>query len=464
MKALSQCDKCKSFTDLCTVFDAHVRPRMETLLLRTPLVKLPRDSVVPDECAPAVASVREALRNSARCAKDDVWFLLLRTGGAIMERHFRKRPRYHDDDDDRALAYGKDRTATVGGAGASSSNSSIGHTRAKATGDGLGQDDADASSAACGDTNIASMSTTVVTNCFVLFCQHTLPNLSHMTLRWTFLKKELARFESSDAYVRANAAERRRQKLSSVMAVFAEKAHRHHFTALWTSIIAHMNQAALHIHLLHRLGSGILPNLSNPMIVADYLVGCFASGGVISVLALHGLFILMLDHGLEYPQYYEQLYSLLTPSAFASRHRYELFRLLELSMTSVRVPLYMVAAFIKKIARTSLLAPLPTLYFTLPFIRKLLQSHPNCLALIHRSNKEAIVVPTEKDSAGSCTTGVKRGWVVPPVPQKKPRPMHWRLAQQRCRPPPRSSTASTPLMTRHHLTVLRAHCTRRSGS
>ena len=74
----------------------------------------------------------------------------------------------------------------------------------------------------------------------------------------------------------------------------------------------------------------------------------------------------------------------MTPDSFSSRHRNQLFRLVDISLTSVRVSAYIVAGFIKRVARVLLLAPAPTMYFGLPFLRQLFQRHPNCLPLIHR--------------------------------------------------------------------------------
>jgi U3 small nucleolar RNA-associated protein 19 len=129
--------------------------------------------------------------------------------------------------------------------------------------------------------------------------------------------------------------------------------------------------------------------MNHPLLVADYLSGCFRAGGLVAVLSLRGIFVLMIDHGLEYPEFFEKLYSLITPEGFASRHRFDLFRLLTQCLESRRISSYIVAGFVKRVARVALVSPAPSLYFALPFLRKLLQSHPNCLALIHRSSKGA---------------------------------------------------------------------------
>nr|CCC90222.1 conserved hypothetical protein [Trypanosoma congolense IL3000] len=337
-KVLHDCDKCSTYSDLCRCFDAKVRPLLDGCLF-SPLAKPVRDHVSPDECSPRVVELRESLCG-LKGGSDDVWFLSLRAAGSLLERATKKRA--HSERSDMSA---------------------------------------------------------LVVNVFVLFYGRTLPDLSKLRLRWTFLQSEKAAYETSEAYVHSNAVERRKALMTSVLSVFSERAHRHYFTSLWMPCLQHAAEATLHVHLLYRMGSVILPYLTNPLVVADYLSDCFTSGGLIAVLALHGIFILMLDHGLEYPKYYHQLYTLLTPDSFASRHRYDLFRLLDVSMTSLRVPAYIAAAFAKRIARVATLSPSPVLYFVLPFIRKILQRHPNCLALIHRSAKEALVPDEVHDGA-----------------------------------------------------------------
>lgn len=58
---------------------------------------------------------------------------------------------------------------------------------------------------------------------------------------------------------------------------------------------------------------------------SDFLTRSYDIGGVISVMALSSLFILMTQHGLEYPNFYEKLYALLVPSVFIAKHRAKFF-------------------------------------------------------------------------------------------------------------------------------------------
>ena len=47
---------------------------------------------------------------------------------------------------------------------------------------------------------------------------------------------------------------------------------------------------------------------------------------MISLLSLNGLFLLMQEYNLEYPEFYPRLYALLTPEAFRARGRARFFQ------------------------------------------------------------------------------------------------------------------------------------------
>lgn len=217
--------------------------------------------------------------------------------------------------------------------------------------------------------------------------------------RWHSLTSEKKRVHESEVYLTSNAAERKKMVSGSVLSVFSEREQRSLFSRCWTAFLAATNDllsarqlSLLSVHILVTLTEdNVIAHLTNPLLLADYFVHRFRAGGLVSVLSLKAIFVLMIDHGLEQPDYYEKLYSLITPEAFASRHRADLLKLLDLSLKSSMLSTYVIAAVIKRVARVSLLAPGPSLYFTLPFLRQLLQRHPNCLALIHRTSKEAVI-------------------------------------------------------------------------
>ena len=74
-------------------------------------------------------------------------------------------------------------------------------------------------------------------------------------------------------------------------------------------------------------------------------------------------------------------------SLFHAKHRSRFFELLALFLNSSYLPIYLVAAFIKRLSRLSLLAPPAGALFTIPCIFELLAKHPQCRVMIHRPLK-----------------------------------------------------------------------------
>jgi U3 small nucleolar RNA-associated protein 19 len=60
----------------------------------------------------------------------------------------------------------------------------------------------------------------------------------------------------------------------------------------------------------------ILPKFENPLYLANFLQSCLDDPNSkldLQVYALKGLFLLLQNHGLDYPKYYQKLYALLLP-------------------------------------------------------------------------------------------------------------------------------------------------------
>uniref|UniRef100_A0AAY4A615 CCAAT-binding factor domain-containing protein n=1 Tax=Denticeps clupeoides TaxID=299321 RepID=A0AAY4A615_9TELE len=128
----------------------------------------------------------------------------------------------------------------------------------------------------------------------------------------------------------------------------------------------------------------ILPYMSEPTLMIDFLTAAYDVGGAISLLALNGLFVLIHKHNLEYPDFYKKLYSLMEPSVFHAKYRARFFHLANLFLSSTHLPAYLVAAFAKRLSRLALTAPPAVLLMLLPFICNLICRHPSCRVLIHR--------------------------------------------------------------------------------
>jgi len=93
------------------------------------------------------------------------------------------------------------------------------------------------------------------------------------------------------------------------------------FTKAWLSFLKLPLPLDVYKEVLASIHQNVIPSMSNPSILCDFLTRSYDIGGVISVMALSGLFILMTQHGLEYPKFYEKLYALLTPAVFMAKHR-----------------------------------------------------------------------------------------------------------------------------------------------
>jgi U3 small nucleolar RNA-associated protein 19 len=68
----------------------------------------------------------------------------------------------------------------------------------------------------------------------------------------------------------------------------------------------------------------ILPHVPHPLLLSDFLTDAYNQGGAVSMLALHGLFVLMSKHGLEYPNFYPRCCDIRLTTHFAimpPRHR-----------------------------------------------------------------------------------------------------------------------------------------------
>ena len=158
------------------------------------------------------------------------------------------------------------------------------------------------------------------------------------------------------------------------------------------------------------LSQHVLPKVRNPLRFADLFMHAYGGGAdgseeeedteadateappsrsnpIIPLLALDGLFYLMTQHRLEYPQFYGQLYALLKPSLFYVKYRARFFALLQKCLLrNEMLPAHLVAAFLKRLLQCALQAPPPGALFVLALSSNLLRKHEECAALIHRSS------------------------------------------------------------------------------
>ncbi|XP_038681847.1 protein NUCLEOLAR COMPLEX ASSOCIATED 4-like isoform X2 [Tripterygium wilfordii] len=205
------------------------------------------------------------------------------------------------------------------------------------------------------------------------------------------------------------------------------------FTKAWLAFL----RLPLPVNVLATLHQAVIPYLSNPVMLSDFLTRSYDIDGVVSVMALSSLFILITQHGLEYPNFYEKLYALLVPPIFMAKHRAKFFQifisnlklksvsaiqtrnLLDSCLKSPLLPAYLAAAFAKKLSRLALTIPPSGSLVITALIHNLLRRHPSINCLVHQEygsestsddgKSEKSVSSADDPGTGTCTSSRKHG-------------------------------------------------------
>jgi len=123
-------------------------------------------------------------------------------------------------------------------------------------------------------------------------------------------------------------------ELTRTWKVLHLKEHRKAFQLMWLGFLRHKLPLSLYKKVLVVMHDSILPHLAQPSLMIDFLTRAYDVGGAISLLALNGLFVLIHQHNLEYPDFYRKLYGLLDPSVFHIKYRARFFHLADLFLSS----------------------------------------------------------------------------------------------------------------------------------
>ncbi|XP_037907931.1 nucleolar complex protein 4 homolog A-like [Hermetia illucens] len=157
----------------------------------------------------------------------------------------------------------------------------------------------------------------------------------------------------------------------------------------WNCVMLWQMKEQIHKHVLIILLERILPHLEKPVLLTDFLMDSLDLGGPIGLLALQGIFTLIQKHNITYPDIYEKLYSMFEPEIFHTKFKARLFYLADIFLSSTHLPENLVAAFVKRLARLSLVAPPQDIVIILQFIGNLILRHPGLKRLIcHPSGGE----------------------------------------------------------------------------
>ncbi|KAJ8589171.1 CBF-domain-containing protein [Rhizopogon salebrosus TDB-379] len=175
------------------------------------------------------------------------------------------------------------------------------------------------------------------------------------------------------------------------------QAHRAVFTRAWLNFLPHLSSVstssdrALTTRALNIMHRGVLPHLTRPVLVMDWISACVDLGETIGLLALNALFTLMQNYNLQvqnfrdYPSFYTRLYAFLRRDVLHLKHRARFFRLTELFLSSTHLPATLLASFVKRLSRLSLHAPPAAIIMVIPFTYNILKRHPTLMVMIHRT-------------------------------------------------------------------------------
>jgi U3 small nucleolar RNA-associated protein 19 len=160
--------------------------------------------------------------------------------------------------------------------------------------------------------------------------------------------------------------------------------HKKRAQAAWLALMNREMSKDQRKVILGIMSESIAPWFMKPELLMDFLTDSYNTGGSTSLLALSGLFYLIQERNLDYPSFYQKLYSLLDRDILHSLHRSRFLRLLDNFLSSTHLPAVLVASFIKRLARLTLNASPSGIAPVIPWIYNILKKHPSCTFMIHR--------------------------------------------------------------------------------
>jgi len=162
---------------------------------------------------------------------------------------------------------------------------------------------------------------------------------------------------------------------------------RKNFGIVWTSLLKCKFNLDQYKRTLILLNEKVIPLLPKPLLLTDFLLGCFSVGGAISMLALSGVFTLINEYNLDYPDFYTKLYELFTVEIFFVKYKARFFHMSDIFLSSTHLPVQLVASFVKRLARLSLQAPSESLPMCIKFIHNLIHRHRGLTTLLDAPEK-----------------------------------------------------------------------------
>lgn len=186
------------------------------------------------------------------------------------------------------------------------------------------------------------------------------------------------------ASVPLESSTKRQKRLTRSEQLVHLPSHQKVFSRTWLALLAMPLSNAQHKVVLKHLPANVIDALTHPLLLADYLTKSYEQGGVVAVLALEGLFQLIVKFNLDYPKFFASLYRLCNYDVLSAKYRSKFMKLLTMCLRSANMPAYLVAAFVKRLAQLSLRVPSPAALFCVAQVTWLLRQHPQCMVLVHK--------------------------------------------------------------------------------
>jgi len=167
------------------------------------------------------------------------------------------------------------------------------------------------------------------------------------------------------------------------------KQERKAFGECWLNVLSMKLPDESVDQVLSNLPEKVIPNMPEPIRLSDFLLSAYNRGGISAVVSLESLWILINSHGLDYPLFYEKLYGVLSPDLFFARDRRKFMTLVPKFLSSGYIPVYLVAAFLKRLLRRALWAPPQGALWCMRVALELIHRHPSVVVLVHNPETKA---------------------------------------------------------------------------
>ena len=175
-----------------------------------------------------------------------------------------------------------------------------------------------------------------------------------------------------------------RQSSSKMQGVFNPRSIRREAEAAWKLGLKSELSIPQRKLVLSLVSTKVIPCFTQSELLMDFLIDSFDAGGSLSLMALSGIFLLIQQKNLDYPQFYRRVYSLLDSNCLHTKHRAHLLRLIDTFMASTHLPAVLVASFAKRLSTLCLHSNALGIIAVVPWIYNILKGHPACTVMVHK--------------------------------------------------------------------------------